>query len=218
MKPISRITTLLASAALVAGGTLVAAPAQAASSHVSWTTAKVVRWVDGDTVKTTKGTVRLIGVDTPERGRCGAASATARAKRIAPVGSKIRLGNPRSVVNRDRYDRKLRYVKRGTVDISRKQIKKGAKARYDGRDGYQWHPRQASYRRADRRNPDYTCAGASGGATSSSSWSVRANSPVSLANPDLDCADIPTAYRPIRITGPDYHRLDADGDGWGCDW
>ena len=36
----------------------VAAPATAASSSVKWTKAKVVRWVDGDTVETTKGTIR----------------------------------------------------------------------------------------------------------------------------------------------------------------
>ena len=36
-------------------------------------------------------------------------------------------------------------------------------------------------------------------------------------NPDLDCGDIPTQYKPIRITGPDYHALDRDGDGLGAD-
>ena len=108
-----RLSAMLAAAALTIPPGLVAAPAQAASSYVSWTTAKVVRWVDGDTVVTSKGTVRLIGVDTPERGRCGAGTATAYAKRLAPAGSTIKLGNPRSVRDRDRYNRNLRYFDRG---------------------------------------------------------------------------------------------------------
>ncbi len=49
------------------------------------------------------------------------------------------------------------------------------------------------------------------------SYQERANQPVSGTNPDLDCGDIPTQYKPIRITGPDYHALDRDGDGLGCD-
>ena len=110
-----------------------AVPAASASSSVKWSKAKVVRWVDGDTVETTKGTIRVLGVDTPEVGACGSAPATQLAQRTAPVGSVVRLGNPRSVVNRDRYNRKLRYVVRKStgVDISAKQIRKGAKARYD---------------------------------------------------------------------------------------
>ncbi len=136
-----------------------AAPASAASSKVTWTKAKVVRWVDGDTVVTSKGRIRVIGVDTPEVGRCGATKATRIARRTAPAGSVVRLGNPRSVDNRDRYQRNLRYVvaKSTKVDISAKQIRKGSKARYDGRDGYDWHPRQAKYRKIDRKNADYKC-------------------------------------------------------------
>lgn len=194
------------------------APAQAASTKVTWTTATVVRWIDGDTVRTSKGTVRLIGFDAPERGRCGSSTAVALARRLAPVGSTIRLGNPASVVDTDAYGRKLRYVERrtssGRVDIGLRQVAKGSKARYDGRDGYQWHPRQARYRGADARHSDYRCSTSGGGG---GSWATRVNSPVSSSNPDIDCGDIPAAYKPIRITGPDYHRLDADGDGWGCD-
>jgi hypothetical protein len=48
-------------------------------------------------------------------------------------------------------------------------------------------------------------------------YQERANLPVSRTNPDLDCGEIPTMYKPIRITGPDYHGLDRDGDGVGCD-
>lgn len=33
---------------------------------------------------------------------------------------------------------------------------------------------------------------------------------------DLNCSDIPDSKKPIRVTGSDPYRLDADGDGWGC--
>ena len=130
-----RLSAVLAAAALTIPLGLVAAPAQAASSYVSWTTAKVVRWVDGDTVVTSKGTVRLIGVDTPERGRCGAGTATAYAKRLAPAGSTIKLGNPKSVRDRDRYNRNLRYVDRG-------QDRPRQPADHQGRQGPLRRPRR----------------------------------------------------------------------------
>jgi endonuclease YncB( thermonuclease family) len=203
-------------ALFVVAGTLFVAPATAGTS-VTWTRAKVIRWLDGDTVKTNRGTVRMVGIDTPEVGTCGAGAATRLAKRLAPAGSTVQLGNPRSVDNTDRYGRLLRYVDRATVDLGARQIKKGAKARYDSRDGYQRHPREAKYRRLDANNPNYRCGGGGGGGGGDNPWEVRANKPVSASNPDIDCGDIPSRYKPVRIYGTDYHRLDADGDGWGCD-
>lgn len=38
--------------------------------------------------------------------------------------------------------------------------------------------------------------------------------PVSPTNPDLDCDDI---RKTVWVGSNDYHRLDADNDGWGCD-
>jgi hypothetical protein len=38
--------------------------------------------------------------------------------------------------------------------------------------------------------------------------------PWNQPGPDLNCSDI---GHPVEITGPDYHDLDRDGDGWGCD-
>jgi hypothetical protein len=34
--------------------------------------------------------------------------------------------------------------------------------------------------------------------------------------PDLNCADIPSSKRPVRVTGSDPYRLDGNGDGWAC--
>ena len=120
------------------------------SAEAAGTATRVVRWVDGDTVETTRGTVRLIGIDTPERGDCGSRAATRHVQVIAPAGSRVSLGNPASVVDRDKYGRILRYVATPAGrDLGLAQIRDGARARYDSRDGYQWHRQEAAYHRAD---------------------------------------------------------------------
>jgi hypothetical protein len=75
----------------------------------------------------------------------------------------IRLGDPGSVQNADAYGRLLRY-NRGKRDVAEAQIKSGAWARYDSRDGYQRHPRQAKYRRLDTKQRNY-CGFRPGGNT-----------------------------------------------------
>ncbi len=205
-------------------GALALAPASLASAADSATTAKVIRVVDGDTVVTTKGTVRVIGIDTPERGSCGNQAATSKAKRLAPRGSTVRLTHPGGGTdNKDRYGRILRYLSYKGTDLGGAQIKGGfAKARYDSRDGYAWHPKQANYVRWDKAKRD-VCGGSAwvGSITGSTGGPTGTGQVVDGAwnqsGPDLDCGDIPNQYKPIQITGTDYHRLDADGDGWGCD-
>jgi len=76
--------------------------------------------VDGDTVKVVvKGfetTVRLIGIDTPETRdpslpvQCFGPQATARTKRLLPVGRRVRLVSDPMQALRDRYGRLLAYV------------------------------------------------------------------------------------------------------------
>lgn len=110
--------------------------------------------VDGDTIRLRSGTyVRLIGIDTPEVGQCGYRAAKRKLDRW--VGGEVRLVNPAGVDDRDHYRRLLRYAHDSGRDTGLALIRLGlAKARYDGRDGYDRHPRQATYRRADRSNPD----------------------------------------------------------------
>lgn len=201
---------------------LLFAPAAPALADTT-TKARVIRVIDGDTVVTTKGTVRLIGIDTPERGKCGWESATSKAEHLAPRGAIVRLRHPSGGTdNKDRYGRILRYINYNGTDFGGAQIRAGfAKARYDSRDGYSRHPKQSDYIRWDKAKRD-VCGGSawadlpetgdSGGGTATvtdGAW----NQP----GPDLDCGDIPKQYKPVRITGTDYHRLDADADGWGCD-
>ena len=212
------VTVALTVLVLGGGPTVLAGAAGAAATM---TGARITRWVDGDTVETTRGTVRLIGIDTPERGRCGYAAATRHAQAVAPVGSRIQLGNPTSVVDHDRYGRILRYVvTTAGRDVGLAQIKDGARARYDSRDGYQWHPREASYHRADAAHSAYGCSTG----TSTSTGDSTGGTPGGCAPgyspcippypPDLDCADV---NGPIYVTGSDPHGLDADGDGVGCE-
>ncbi len=152
------VAAVMAAAAMP--GSAVATPAisPALTTKSSTSTAATVEfWIDGDTVVTSKGTIRLIGIDTPERGTCGVKKARRWARAHAPVGSTVRLINPPSVINKDKYDRKLRFVVAQGLDIGLGQIRHGAKARYDGRDGYDHHPRQKSYRKADAKHADYRC-------------------------------------------------------------
>jgi endonuclease YncB( thermonuclease family) len=110
----------------------------------------VERVIDGDTVEMANGDrVRLIGIDTPEVGDCGAEEATERLEALV-LGEYVDLVNPSSVQDTDRYDRLLRYVDVDGADSGQTLLAEGlAVARYDGLDGYDPHPRQDTYRGLD---------------------------------------------------------------------
>jgi endonuclease YncB( thermonuclease family) len=100
-------------------------------------TGNVIRVVDGDTldVRLRSGavvSVRMLGIDTPERGRCGSAEATDNLRRLAPVGSTVDLVSDRTQAVKDRYGRLLRYVARrgGFKDLSYRQAYDGYTRRY----------------------------------------------------------------------------------------
>ena len=106
--------------------------------------------VDGDTVETSQGTVRLIGIDSPERGECGHDEASMAIGRVVSVGDVVTLDLPEGQNDRDSYGRLLRYViTESGVDLGQMQVEAGnAIARYDSTDGYPAHPRQAAYHAA----------------------------------------------------------------------
>lgn len=110
----------------------------------------LVSVIDGDTIVTSAGTVRIIGIDTPERGECGYEAATASIERALAAGDPVSLERPPGQNDRDRYDRLLRYVATESgADVGLMQLEAGhAVARYDSRDGYPAHPREAAYRAA----------------------------------------------------------------------
>lgn len=144
----------LAVVGLVVAGALVFEAVSDDPPAGSSSRAIVTQVVDGDTVVVGSDKhVRLIGVDTPERGSCGYAAATLAMRRMVE-GRTVVLVNPGSVQDRDTYGRLLRFVDVGGRDAGLAQIRAGlAQARYDSRDGYDPHPREDLYRRADRGSP-----------------------------------------------------------------
>jgi micrococcal nuclease len=142
-------------------------PAPAADA---WTVTNIV---DGDTidVRSSTGTterVRIIGIDTPERGECGFAEAAAALRQT--IGDRPVTLTPGARDDRDRYGRILRYVDVGDTDAGLKLIQDGyAVARYDSRDGYGKHTREDAYVAADAAT-SHRC-GVTSPATSGSSTS-----------------------------------------------
>jgi endonuclease YncB( thermonuclease family) len=109
--------------------------------------------VDGDTIDVvgpdgSASTVRLIGIDTPERNQCGFGAATQAM--TALVGDKDVVLTPGARDDIDKYERLLRYVDVDGVDAGKAMIDAGlAVARYDSRDGYGRHTREDDYVAAD---------------------------------------------------------------------
>lgn len=93
---------------------------------------RIVKVVDGDTVDVRLASgrtkrVRMIGINTPEVGRCGYRAATTSLRRLAPLGTRVTLVSDPSQDLRDRYGRLLRYVVRrsDTRDLNRTQVYRG---------------------------------------------------------------------------------------------
>lgn len=195
--------------------------------------ATIDRVLDGDTIVTSDGvTVRIVGIDAPEMGECGYEEAAGLVRELVE-GQTVTLVNPASVDDTDKYGRTLRYVDAtASVDVGVQLLEAGfAVARFDYLDGYDWHPRQDAY-----RSLDLATSPACGAAAENDPAHILAiaepepepapapagladvpaapTEPWNLPGPDLDCKDI--GHR-VTITGPDYHRLDADGDGVGCE-
>lgn len=116
--------------------------------------------VDGDTIWTSEGKVRIIGIDTPERGECGYRDAADAIDGLLSRGDTVLLESPPGEQEQDRYDRLLRFVyTESGIDIGLMQLESGnAVARYDSRDNHPRHPKEAEYRAAQTAavGPDRT--------------------------------------------------------------
>ena len=112
----------------------------------------LVRVIDGDTVVVSvdgkEERVRLVGIDTPEKGTCGFAEAT-RALELLLSSTKVGLVDA-GVSDRDQFDRLLRYLEIDGSDPGLELIRAGlAEAAYDSRTGYPRHLREDAYLEAD---------------------------------------------------------------------
>jgi endonuclease YncB( thermonuclease family) len=190
----------------------------------------VIHVVDGDTldVRLSSGRrerVRLIGIDTPERGDCYFGQASGRARSLALRNAVVLRGDA-TQDTRDRYGRLLAYVDiAGRGDLGAMLIREGYGEVY-------------VYSRPFTRLPAYRAGQASAKGAVRGLWRACASpqAPVTPAAPttpstchpnyskclpivgDLDCADVRALGKaPVQVTGADPYRLDGDDDGLGCE-
>ena len=192
----------------------------------------VTHIVDGDTLDVRIGSrterIRVIGIDTPERGVCYTNAATAAATRLASGKRVVLRGDP-TQDTRDRYGRLLAYVGLpGGKDLGYQLIAGGFAKVYV----YNNHPfqRVAAYRAAEvigrKRSPSvWRCGTSAAVVPFVSPSSPRSNCDSSYPDVcippyskvgDLDCGHV--TFRNIRIVGSDPHGFDGrDNDGVGCE-
>ena len=217
---------LLALFLVVLAAAAVAASAQPAREGTFTYRGTVTSVVDGDTlrVRLVNGRserVRLIGIDTPERGVCLAAQATSRARRLAG-GRHVVLRGDATQDTRDRYGRLLAYALVGGRDVGYQMVASGLARVYVYDRPFQ---RLSAYRRAEkagRARPLNVWSGCGAPVTPPPAAQPRTSCDPSYPTvcippppPDLDCADVP--HRNFAVRGPDPHRFDGEGDGLGCE-
>ncbi|WP_298941731.1 thermonuclease family protein [uncultured Microbacterium sp.] len=194
-------------------------------------TVTIASIIDGDTIETSAGTVRLIGIDAPERDVCGYAEASALVSSLLVPGAVVGLELPDGQNDADRHGRMLRYVTTDQgIDVASSLLTAGlAVARYDSGDGYPAHPREAAYRAAqvasiggDGSVITVDCAGAAAVPPPSGEWWTQYTSCTKLKSNvaghpigPFSRDDQPGAYAWFATgTG---NNGDGDGDGWACE-
>ena len=205
----------------------------------------VVSIADGDTLSVAGGTrVRLVQIDSPElgSGECYSRAARTVLERLVPIGSTVTLEADPRLDQVDRYGRLLLYVRRGTTNVNIALVRAGAATPYfhggdRGRYAYRLlaEARRAKaarrglwgacpgtaldpYRAVDTGNQPSGGGSGGRGIVGGGCDSSYTGSCIPPPPPDLDCRDIRAmGAAPVRIVGADPHRLDGDGDGWGCE-
>src|SRR5919199_5418105 len=181
--------------ALIAGAVVVAATAYGAPSGAFRLRGTVTHVVDGDTVdvRLTSGRserIRLIGIDTPERGECGAGQATGYARSLTEGRATVLRGDA-TQATRDRYGRLLAYVWVGGRDLGYQQLARGFAKVFVYDRPFQ---RLGAYQQAERTGKtrsDGIWQACSGPVTPPTSGRCDASYPdvcIPPPPPDLDCA------------------------------
>jgi endonuclease YncB( thermonuclease family) len=196
---------------------------------------------DGDTLKLSTGeNVRFLQIDTPELSPPECYGEEARQALVQLLGkSNILLESDSVSDDVDQYDRLLRYVKVGKVNVNLKLVQIGAATPYfhQGQRGkYSSQLFKAAqtakakkiglWKLCPNTKLDPNKLADTGPVPNKSSKSTE---PLGKCDPnyqgcippyppDLDCGDIKKmGLAPIKVIGRDEHNFDGDGDGIGCD-
>lgn len=229
-----------------AGSDAVVAEALRAGDGVVDLTGTVQQVVDGDTVRVRVRdqdvVVRLVGIDTPEvrhpqRGEeCFGPEASARAGGLMPRGATVRLRSDPTQDVRDRFGRLLAHVYNGGAtgadSVNRRLVAEGMARVYV----YDRVPftHVAAFQRAEQRARQEReglwgppCNGGAERPTGAPATVPAAalddpgacdpgyvGACVPFYPPDVQCDDV---RRRVQVIGHDPHRLDGDGNGFGCE-
>lgn len=217
--------------------------AQILASQSASADPRVASITDGDTIKLGDGrSVRLLQIDTPELNgnECYAKqSQKALASLLAKRGV-LRMTTDPNLDRIDAYGRLLRYLFKGKVNINLELVRIGAAAPYFYRSerGRYSEELLAAAKAAQAQgfglwsacpgtklNPNRALTTINAESTPPNTTANDGESQcdpnyagcIPLYPPDLNCTDIKRlGLDPVRVTGNDVHRLDADGDGIGC--
>ena len=166
--------------------------------------------------------VRLIGIDTPERGACLSAGRPRRRDGWPTASASILRGDA-TQDTRDRYGRLLAYAWVRGRDLGFQQVASGLARVYVYDRPFQ---RLSAYRRAEQARPRRGRR-TSGAAARTPVAPTRRRRRARTATrptrrsashrrrPDLDCAEV--AHVAFAVRGADPHGFDGDGDGVGCE-
>lgn len=203
----------------------------------------VTKIYDGDTVTLSTGEkIRLLQIDTPELSPAECFGEEARSVLVSLLGAseQITLKVDPKLDKVDRYGRLLRYIFVGNTNINLKLVELGAAAPYfyRGEKGQYSAQLMKAAQIAKSKNlglwkkcpgtvlaPTYavrTLAGETNRAESTSTSTGKCDPNYSGCIPifpsDVDCSDIKRlGLAPVKVIGTDIHKLDRDGDGFGCD-
>lgn len=206
--------------------------------------------VDGDTIEVTKGvesiTVRLIGVDSPEKYttrtgsvECYGAESSARLEALLS-GKEVDLESDPSQELKDKYGRSLFYVFLDGANVNQQMVREGYAYEYTYDKPYKYQSNflnDQSTAKADGLGlwASSTCGGervVSGPGSSAQSYNYVDQTPlVEIPSVSSSCdvnyepcvqvssadLDCRDISTSVRVVGVDVYRFDRDGDGYGCE-
>ena len=188
-----------------ATGTL-ASPANDKIPPASSTTVKITKVIDGDTVVLDSGeTVRLIGIDAPEKNDC---FATESGDELIKLIDDRQVKLEKDVSGVDRYSRLLRYVWIDQLMVNQELVRQGFAKASD-------YPPDSKYKDL------FDQAENEARESNRGLWAVCSSRSSQPTGDDRDCKDFKThaeAQSFFESQGPgDPHKLDSDKDGVACE-